>query len=312
MPLVSIVVPMRNAQDYISQTLTAILCTSHAPLEVIVVDDGSTDASLDRVVAFRDTRIRVVDGPHRGISACLNAGLAEVRGAIVMRCDADDIFPQSRIKEQVDWLADHPKFGAVCGGFSTIDEKGAPIIDMPCGSEIIEITNELIEGSVRTHLCTYAIRSSLVEKLGGFREYFETAEDIDFQFRLGSHGRIAYVPKHWYCYRVHSSSITHTQTTATRIAFEKIAREFQHQRRISGLDHLERGVALAPAESTISSPFTAKQHIQGMLLGSAWEEHKKGNRLDALSFGARALKANPASLDAWKSMAALVLKPSRR
>jgi glycosyltransferase involved in cell wall biosynthesis len=312
MPRVSIVIPMRNAQDYISEALTAILCESQTPLEVIVVNDGSTDASLDRVAAFRDSRIRVFEGPHRGISACLNAGLAKARGSIVMRCDADDVFPQSRIQEQVSWLDSHPEFDAVCGSFSTIDEKGGQIVDMFCGSHPIEITSELIEGSTRTHLGTYAIRLSLVKKVGGFREYFETAEDIDFQFRLGGHGRIAFVPKLWYLYRIHPSSITHTQATATRASFETIAREFQHQRRISGVDDLERGVAIAPAELPISPPLTADQHIQGMLFGSAWEEHKNGNRLDALTFGARALKANPTAMNAWKSMAALVFKPSRR
>src|ERR1017187_2191864 len=94
MPLVSIVVPMRNAQDYISETLTAILRERQTPLEVIVVNDGSNDASLDRVAAIGDARIRIFEGPCHGISACLNAGLAKVRGSIVMRCDADDIFPQ--------------------------------------------------------------------------------------------------------------------------------------------------------------------------------------------------------------------------
>lgn len=310
-PLVSIIVPMRNAQDYISDALSAILRERQTPLEVIVINDGSTDTSLDRVTSIRDSRIHVFEGPGLGISACLNAGLAKVRGSIVMRCDADDLFPPLRIQEQVSWLAAHPEFDAVCGSFSTIDKNGTHLVDMPCGSDEIEITNELAQGSTRTHLGTYAIRSSLVHRIREFREYFETAEDIDFQFRLSGRGRIAYVPKLWYFYRIHPSSITHTQNTARRDFFEKIASEFQHQHRISGSDDLERGVAAAPPATTSSEHFTANQHIQGMLLGRAWNAHKNGDRIEALSVGVRALKVNPASLGAWKSMAALVLKPSR-
>jgi glycosyltransferase involved in cell wall biosynthesis len=311
-PLVSIIVPMRNAQDHIAETLRAILCDSQTPLEIIIVNDGSTDASLDRLAGFQDTRIRIFEGPNSGISACLNAGLAQVRGSIVMRCDADDIFAPSRIQEQVNWLAGNPEFDAVCGSFSTIDDKGARIVDMPCGSDAVEITNELVAGLIRTHLGTFAVRSSLVKKIGEFREYFETAEDIDFQFRLSGGGRIAYVPKLWYFYRIHPSSVTHTQKTARRVFFEKIASEFQHQRRISGSDDLERGVAAAPPATTSSEHFTANQHIQGMLLGRAWNAHKNGDRIEALSVGVRALKVNPASLGAWKSIVALLLKPSQR
>ena len=311
-PQVSIIIPMRNAQDFISRTLKAILSETQTSLEVIVVNDCSTNSSLDRVASFKDTRLRVFEGPNRGISACLNEGLGRVRGSIVMRCDADDIYPKHRISEQVRWLDEHPGFDAVCGSFSTIDVKGKQLADMPCGSEPVEVTNELIMGLTRTHLGSYAIRSSLIAKVQGFREYFETAEDIDFQLRLSAHGRIGYVPSIWYLYRIHASSITHMQQTDRRLFFETTAADFQHQRRLTGADNLDRGLAGTPRHSKEPTHFSSKQHIQGVLFGRAWNEHKNGNWLDALVVGVRALKANPASLEAWKSMAALALKPSGR
>src|SRR3954462_13757777 len=96
--LVSIVVPMHNAEPYIAATLKSVLRETSIAIEVIVVNDRSTDASPARVHALEDSRIRIVEGPGRGIAACLNTALAHAHGDIVMRCDADDLFSEHRIR----------------------------------------------------------------------------------------------------------------------------------------------------------------------------------------------------------------------
>lgn len=308
--LVSIVVPIHNAEDYVSRTLVSILRETETPIEVIVVNDKSTDASLARVLEFSDERIRVVEGPGRGISACMNAGLAEARGAVIMRCDADDLYPEKRIRQQVAWLSANPEYAAVCGSFSTIDSKGRPVSDLQCGVEPREITTELREGVVRTHLCTYAIRAESLIKVGGFREYFESAEDIDMQLRLCEVGRIGYVPETFYFWRLHASSITHRQGNVLREFFERTAHDFQKQRRTSGLDGLQRGRPPSKHEAGLSPANAASAHIQGMLLGRAWREHGAGQKAKALGTGLRALTANPTDLKVWKSLVALALKPA--
>ena len=132
-----------------------------------------------------------------------------------MRCDADDIYPSERIYEQVAWLRDHPEYDAVCGTFSTIDQAGKLVAELQCGTSFAEITAELAVGTIRTTFCTYAVRSALIRKIDGFREYFELGEDLDYQFRLAEVGRIAYEPNVWYFYRIHSKSITHTSNRRT-------------------------------------------------------------------------------------------------
>src|SRR6266850_4685025 len=116
--LVSIVVPMHNAEEYISRTLVSLLADTQIPMEVIVVNDKSTDASLARVLEFSDERMRVIDGPGRGAPAAMNAGVAAARGAVLMCCDADDLYPEKRIRQQVAWLNANPEYAAVCGSFS--------------------------------------------------------------------------------------------------------------------------------------------------------------------------------------------------
>lgn len=239
--LISVIIPMHNAEDYICEALGSILCERGLPIEVIVVDDRSTDNSMARVLSVRDERIRILEGGGAGIASCLNIGLADARGSIIMRCDADDRFTEGRIKRQVSWLRSHSEYAAVCGAFSIIDSKGQFVSTLPPDTNEIDITYELTSGIARTHLCTYAIRSELIAKVGGFRDFFESGEDIDFQLRLGELGRIFYLPEPFYFYRLHSASITHNQYTVLREYFSRMATELQRQRLSSGTDDLQRG-----------------------------------------------------------------------
>lgn len=291
--LISIIVPMHNAENYIGQTLASILLEKETRIEVIVVNDKSTDRSLQQVLKLRDDRVRVIEGPGRGISACMNTGLANARGSIIMRCDADDLYPQSRILHQVRWLEGHPEYDGVCGAFSMIDRQGNLVTNLPW-----------------THLCTYAIRSSLIRKVGGFREYFETSEDLDFQLRLDEMGRIAQLPENWYFYRLHGSSVTHIQHSVTREFFQRTAYSFQKQRRTFGRDDLQRGCPPPKPDLGSSKVRSAVEHIQEVLLAKAWDEHRIGKKARALRTGIRALAANPLKVKVWKSTLALALRSS--
>ena len=126
MSLISIIIPMRDAEPFVADTLRSLLAQEDIPIEIIVVDDGSTDRSIDVVKSFNDPRIRMIAGPRCGISAAFNAGLAQARGEHLCRCDADDLYPTGRLSGQAAFLTEHPEFGVVCGSYSTID-SASPI-----------------------------------------------------------------------------------------------------------------------------------------------------------------------------------------
>ena len=306
--LVSVVVPMYNAEPFISSTLESILHDKVTPIEVIVVNDKSTDHSLERVRKFHDDRIRVIDGPGCGAPGAMNAGYAAARGSIIMLCDSDDVYPDARIREQMLFLHSHPEYDGVCGKFSTIDKSGKFVAEMQSGDVPLEITEELRNGKLRTSLCTYAVRLALAKKAGCFREFFEAGYDIDFQLRLGEAGRIAYVPKNWYMYRIHASSITHTQSNSLRAFFERTALELQTQRQTRGLDDLQRGCPPSKPRIRQGRPHAASEHIQEQLIGRAWREHASGKKIAALRTGVHALVTNPWSPQVWKSVFALAWK----
>jgi len=311
---VSVLMPTRDAQDYIAQALGSVLQEREIALEVVVIDDGSRDASRRVAESLGDARVRIVDGPQRGIAACMNAGLAAARGTILMRCDADDLYPAGRIREQIEWLAQHPQWDAVCGAFGTIDARGAPVVrQLSSGAEErLDLEAELRQGTVRTHLCTFAMRRAAVERVGGFREYFETAEDTDFVLRLGERGRIAYLPRTAYLYRLHGESITHRQRNVRRLFFMEMAREFQRQRLGGGTDALELGTAPAPPSGDGSRASSAGAHIQDLLIGQAWIDVKERRPRAALAHAWRAAAASPLRPAGWKTVlkvgASLVLR----
>jgi glycosyltransferase involved in cell wall biosynthesis len=310
--LVSVIVPLYNAERYITKALRSLLQESSIPLEVIVVDDGSTDDSLKQVRKIQDDRLQIVSNPGKGIASALNFGLSIAQGQILMRCDADDLYCANRVQIQTDWLMQHPDFAAVCSNYVAIDAKGDLVIQFGCGTKAEEITQELCNGITRTHFCTYAMRTEVLRQLGGFRSYFTTAEDIDLQLRLGEQFRIWYLPINCYQYRIHSHSITHTQSTTRRDFFDFIAHEFQQQRQTLGKDDLQRDCPPPPPERNEKAPFSAASHIQNFLLGRAWTEFEAGQLRQAWRTGVRAALAAPRNLPIWRNLLVLSFKSFRR
>ncbi len=306
--LISVILPLYNAESYIREAVRSILQETRIPLELIVVDDGSTDRSLKVLKQIRDDRLVVLYNQGKGIATALNTGLAAARGKFIARCDADDCYPAGRLFRQVNWLMQHPEAGAVCGGYRVIDPKGLSVTAFNWSQEIEDITGELQAGTARTHLCTFVIRTDIMRSIEGFRSYFVTAEDIDLQLRLGDATNVWYLPGMCYHYRLHETSITHTRSSTEREFFDQIAREFQRQRQQQGHDALQRGCPPALPQKHDKPPMTAKQHLQNFLLGEAWRSYQAGQLTKALVAGMRSALALPSNLTVWRSVLSLVIK----
>lgn len=311
MPRVSVLMPMRDTARYVGEAVASVLVQDFRDLELVVVDDGSTDRSRAAVEEMPDSRVRVLAGPTRGMAAAWNVALHGSSGEIVMQCDSDDAYPPGRIREQVGFLDARPEFGAVCGGFSTMDESGRRVSDLLKPGEIAEeITAELLGGRTRTSFCTFAIRRELLEAIGGRREFFQSGSDIDMQLRLAEVCRVWYQPVLRYHWRLHGRSLTHSQPSARLAFFDLYAREMRAQRVARGMDDLQLGTPHEPPPRR--SPVNpAGRHVQGMLLGKAWRSHASGAKLHALAIGLRAIAHAPTNASAWRSVAALLLKPTR-
>ncbi|WP_081679006.1 glycosyltransferase family 2 protein [Methylobacter luteus] len=309
LPTVSVIMPMRNAEAYVYQAIESVLNQSFCDLELVVIDDHSTDQSRKIVEDFlaRDSRLRLLNSDERGVAAARNNGLKSCQGEFILFCDADDQVPENRIADQINWLNHHTTHGAVCASFAMMDDKGRNVLNLNNGDNPCDITEELLSGKTRTSLCTFAIRREFINKINGFRDYFVTSSDIDLQLRLAEVCNIFYVPEVVYFYRLNDSSIVHTQPSKKRIFFEETARLFRQQRAEQGIDDLQSGhPPLVPEDQ--GDAFNSKDQLQGALIGTAWRLHKQGEKLKAIKSGFRACLINPANLMAWKSYIMLFIK----
>ncbi|MEM6552977.1 MAG: glycosyltransferase family A protein [Planctomycetota bacterium] len=314
---VSIVIPMRNGEPFIRQTLESILSQSGPTgepidLEVVVVNDGSTDGSETTVadIAQADPRVRMIDGPQQGIAPSLNAGINAATGDYLVRCDADDLLPPHRLAAQLDYLTKHPEALAVCGTYATISDKGKPLSSLDTGADPADITDELHAGDTRTHFGTYMTRTSALNELGGARPYFNGVEDVDLQLRLATLGPVHYQPLDCYRYRLHGTSSTHTQPSPQRIFLTDTARAFARQRAGTGADDLMRGNP--PDVPQDHAPgVDVREQAQGMLMGEAWRHFRAGHRGKGIAIMWRAALARPAHPAGWTSLLQILVKKRR-
>lgn len=302
---------MRNAEPFVRSAIESVLAQTGVDLEIIVIDDGSTDRSAEVVRFINDPRVRLIPGPRRGISAAFNAGLAEAQGEFLARCDADDLYPPDRLMWQLQVLLDMPDFGAVSGSFATLDSRGNFVAEQKGHATGTDVTEELRRGQGRSHVCAYLFRTELLRRIGGCREFFLTAEDVDLQLRLSEVTRIWHEPKPAYQYRLHDASITHVQRSNERAFYENCARQFQQQRQSRGKDDLDLGNPPVPPAKDGSSPVSTSRQIQRILLGQAWAAHATGAKREAIRLGARAWLASPMNPGAWRSIVALLVKPTK-
>lgn len=194
-PLVSVVMPARNAAETIAASLQSLLGQTYGAVEILVIDDESADATGEIVASFRDRRVRLLRNEMRlGIAASLNRGIAEATGDFIARMDSDDIALPRRLQRQMSFLQRHPDLLAVGTAMRRIDERGAPgrLVTLPTSNAELRWT--ALWGAPLHHP-TVLLPRRVFDELGlSYRTPFEGAEDYDLWVELMRHGPIANLP----------------------------------------------------------------------------------------------------------------------
>ncbi len=222
--LVSVVIPCFNAERYIAATLRSVLAQSAVDLDVIVVDDGSTDASAS-LVAQHFPQVLLLQRGNAGVAAARNAGMAAARGDWIAFCDADDIWLPGKLAAQFDTLtANSPcrmSFTAWHVWASATPEPEQGLLDAlqqqpesAAGAEGARwLYPELLLDCV-VWTSTVLAHRSVFDEVGGFDPGLRVGEDYDLWLRASRVTRIAKVERPFALYRQHPASITRTAPTA--------------------------------------------------------------------------------------------------
>lgn len=224
-PLVSVVIPVYNAEGYLERALDSVLTQTHPRLEVLAVDDGSTDTSgamLDAIAA-RDPRVRVFHGENGGISVARNVGLANLRGDYVTLLDADDWFERDKLERQVAALEAAADIDLAYSDYQEFDEATGAVLDVPRGTPPVPFPELLV---YRPWFAPFVplMRRRLVEAVGPFDVTMRAAEDWDYWYRCVLHTDFVYAPGNAGFYRLHGGQL-HKQRERMRTA----QRQFAHK-----------------------------------------------------------------------------------
>lgn len=204
-PSVSLILPTYNANDYILKALRSITNQTYEDYELIIVDDGSTDGTIECVNEYPNNQIRlIVRENESGITSALNQGVHESNGRYIARHDADDWSDPSRLEKQVKYLNEHSDVALVGTGANLVDENGQTqsrrrVPTSPSLSELID-HNEFVHGSVM-------MRKEALESVGGYDEWFPTTEDYDLWLRLADEYEVRNIDEPLYYFRQHDESL---------------------------------------------------------------------------------------------------------
>lgn len=215
MTLVSVVVPCFNAAQTLSEALSSLLSQTLVDFEVVVVDDGSTDAtaSILKKWAADDARIRPLFQPHSGIVVALNKGWQACRSPLIARMDADDLAHPERLERQVAFLEMNPEITVVAccvKGFPQGEVRQGFIVYLNWQNSLltdVDIRREMFVESPLAHP-SVVIRQEWLSRVGGYQDH-GWPEDYDLWLRLYLAGaRFAKLPEFLLHWREHPGRLT--------------------------------------------------------------------------------------------------------
>lgn len=300
--LLSVLMPVYNAEKYIKLAVESILNQSLSDFEFIIINDGSTDNTLMILhkYAAQDRRIRLISRENKGLIDTLNEGLALAKTSLIARMDADDVSLPTRFQEQFDYLNNHADVVCVGGASIMIDAGGNELHLLVPPLDNDDIQENALKGHCPINHPTAMYRIDAVKYVGNYSHKFYPSEDLDLWLRLGEIGKLANLKNPVLKYRFLSSSISgqlvEKQLSAARGACE----EAWKRRNIKGFFE-------AKGEWRASG---TKKSQHSLVLKFGWWAFNYKNQKAALLYGFKAIKLLPFNKESWRLMyCAIFRKP---
>lgn len=207
-PLVSVVLPVHNGEQYLAAAIDSILCQTHGHLELIVIDDGSSDGSPAIAAAYTDPRLRLVRNERNlGLVATLNRGIELACGEFIARMDADDVAAPERLALQVRRMVADPELAVLGTDITYADATGNVVgrpRSLPCGPTLVRW--RLLRGTCLYHPTVMLRRTALGDER--YSAQFLHAEDYDLWLRLSRRHRLDNLPQSLLLHRRHGQSVS--------------------------------------------------------------------------------------------------------
>lgn len=277
MPLISVVIPLYNKRNEIRRAVGSVLVQSISDLELIVVDDGSTDGSLEELGDITDSRLRTISVSNGGEGQARNLGFQMANAECVAFLDGDDEWLPDFCKEMVRLMDKFPSAGIYCSGVLVERDAGKrhrlPTSGLPRGLQCGIVPNYFTTSNVIT-ASSVVVRKAVFLKAGGFRSNLPSGTDIDLWLRMAAYAEVAYLST--------PLAVWHYEVTGS---MSKI-------HRLGVPSRLRESLTILDADPTVSRDAVRRAHEYVML-------HEARNVLLLWKRGFR--QDTKASLTRWKS-----------
>ncbi len=228
-PKVSVIMSVYNAEKHVKEAIDSILNQTFSDFEFIIVNDGSTDRTSEILKSYTDLRLIIVNQANKGVTRSLNKAIEMARGQYIARMDADDISLPQRLQMQVEFLEEHPAVSLVGTSVLQIDEDGKIMAEWSLLTESAQIKKALLTENQFCH-GSVMFRRERIEKVGGYREEFERAQDYDLWLRIAEHYEVANLATPLYKWRFTANGISVSRKIA-QDQYATLARQCAERRR---------------------------------------------------------------------------------
>jgi len=265
-PKISVLMPVYNGARYLRQAVESILAQNFREFEFVIIDDGSTDSSLEILRSYRDSRIRIARNEiNLGLIQTLNKGLDLVRSDLVVRMDADDISVPHRLSHQFEFMSHHPEIG-ICGGRVMTFGDSLPAVWRP-PTDPSQIKAKLFFENCLAHN-TVAIRKSFLSRFSlSYEAGFPHAEDWRLWWQASNYFSIANLTEILVLYRSHAESVSASSSLAQYETGKKIIHDIRLYHHLP-IDESATPIFYSrfykPLLSSISTLLAAEKGLKGL------------------------------------------------
>src|SRR4051812_43027222 len=278
-PLVSVVIPAYNAAGTITAAVDSVLRQTVGDLEVIVVDDGSADSTVEIARQIDDPRVTVVEQPNSGPCIARNAGIELARGRYVALLDADDLWFPEKLERQLDWLRAHPTVKAVQTGALWVNSALEVVSVRRCNPSDDPLLQTLRFQNLPAFNSALMAERVLLGELGGYDASLAILEDWNLAIQLARGGNLGSIEEPLAVYRVHEGNRSRNLDIHVEPGFKILGRLFAPESALPQRIRSQR--------SRIYGRFYA------MLAGGAFRNREWG---PLLGWAVKALRADPRTI----------------
>lgn len=186
MPTISVIIPAYNAEKTIQETIESVLNQTFPDLELIIINDGSTDGTLEVISSIKDSRIQVLSFPNSGAQKSRNRGIEQAVGEYLSFIDADDLWTPDKLERQLKALQDNPEAGVAYSWTDYIDESGEPLPGGQHFKYTHHVYERLLLGDFIGSGSNPLIRQEAFSQVGNFDESLLGGQDWEMWIRLAS------------------------------------------------------------------------------------------------------------------------------